>query len=51
MICENLHKLFANDTFEIISRNVYRNKYLDVAGRGEGGRFILQSVIMDVAED
>ena len=50
MIDDNRYKLFANDTFEIISRNVYRNKYLDVAGRGEGGRFILQSVIMDVAE-
>ncbi len=50
MIDDNRHKLFANDSFEIISRNVYRHKYLDVAGRGEGGRFILQSVIMDVAE-
>ena len=50
LIYENPHKLFANDSFEIISRNVYRNKYLDVAGRGEGGRFILQSIVMDVAE-
>ena len=50
MIHENKHKIFANDTFESISRNVFRSKYLDVSGRGQGGRFILQSVILDVAE-
>ena len=50
LIYENPQKLFANDSYEIISRNVFRSKYLDVAGRGKGGRFILQSVIMDVAE-
>lgn len=50
MIQENRHKIFANDSYEIISRNVFRSKYLDVAGRGSGGRFILQSIIMDVAE-
>ena len=50
MIYDNRHRIFANDSYEIISRNVFRSKYLDVAGRGKGGRFILQSVIMDVAE-
>jgi|GEM_PF-650982 len=50
MIHENRHKIFANDSFEIISRNVFRSKYLDVGGRGKGGRFILQSIVMDVAE-
>ena len=50
MIHENKHKIFANDSYEIISRNVFRSKYLDISGRGKGGRFILQSIVMDVAE-
>lgn len=50
LIEDNDNKIFANNTFEIICRNVFRNKYLDIGGRGEGGRFILQSIILDVAE-
>lgn len=47
---DNRHKIFANNTFELISRNVFRSHYLDVGGRGAGGRFVLQSIIMDIAE-
>lgn len=47
---DNRQKLFANNTLESISRNVFRNKFLDVGGQGHGGRFILQSIILDVVE-
>ena len=50
MIHDNKHKIFANNSYEIISRNVFRSKYLDISGRGKCGRFILQSIVMDVAE-
>ncbi len=46
----NQHKIFSNNTFERVSKNVYRNKFLDVQGHGQGGRFILQSIILDVVE-
>ena len=43
-------KVFANNKFEIVSRNVFRSHYLDVGGAGTGGRFILNSIVMDIAE-
>lgn len=43
-------KIFANNKFEIVSKNVFRSHYLDVAGEGNGGRFILNSIVMDIAE-
>ena len=38
------------NTYEVESRNVYRNHHLDVEGHGENGGFILQSIIMKIAE-
>ena len=32
------------------SRNVYRNKFLDIGGRGSGGGVIFNSIILDVVE-
>lgn len=43
-------KVFADNKFEIVSKNVFRSHYLDVAGAGEGGRFVLNSIVMDIAE-
>lgn len=43
-------KVFANNKFELVSKNVYRSHYLDIAGEGRGGRFILNSIVMDIAE-
>ena len=47
---ENPHKIFSNNTFERVFKNVYRNKFLDVCGHWQGGRFILQSIILDIVE-
>ena len=47
---DNRHKIFSNNTFEIQSKNYFRSHYLDIGGHGTGGRFILQSIIMDIAE-
>lgn len=49
-LIENRHRIFAKDKFEIVSRNVFRSHYLDVAGKGHGGRFILNSIVMEIAE-
>lgn len=49
-LIDNRHKIFANNTFEIQSKNYFRSHYLDVGGHGTGGRFILQSIVMDIAE-
>lgn len=43
-------KIFANNKFEIVSKNVFRSHYLDVGGEGKGGRFILNQIVMDIAE-
>ena len=47
---ENRHKIFSNNSYETVCKNVYRNKFLDVGGISHGGRFILQSIILDVVE-
>lgn len=49
-LSENPHKLFTQDIFVIECRNVFRSKYLDVSGQGTGGRFILHSIVLDIAE-
>ena len=49
-LLDNRHKIFANNAFEIQSKNYFRSHYLDVGGHGTGGRFILQSIVMDIAE-
>lgn len=46
----NRHKIFQTNTHIIESRNTFRSKYLDVSGHGEGGGFILHSIVLDVAE-
>ncbi len=38
------------DTVILESRNVYRGKYLDVSGHGQGGGVTIHSIVMDVAE-
>ena len=47
---EGRQKIFANNKFEIVSKNVFRSHYLDVKGEGAGGRFILNQIVMDIAE-
>ena len=47
---DNRHKVFANNKFEIVSKNIFRSHYLDIAGKGTGGRFILHQIVMDIAE-
>ena len=43
----NRHKIFSNNSYETICKNVFRHKFLDIQGRGDGGRFILQSIILE----
>ena len=43
-------KIFSNDSYEVHSKNHFRSHFLDIGGQGEGGRFILQSIIMDIAD-
>ena len=47
---DNRHKIFSNNTFELQNKNHLRSHYLDIGGHGAGGRFILQSIVMDIAE-
>ena len=47
---DNRHKIFTNNTFELQSKNYFRSHYLDIGGHGSGGRYILQSIVMDIAE-
>ena len=47
---EGRQKIFANNKFEIVSKNVFRSHYLNVKGEGAGGRFILNQIVMDIAE-
>lgn len=47
---EERQKIFANNKFEIVSKNVFRSHYLNVKGEGTGGRFILNQIVMDIAE-
>ncbi|MBQ7630369.1 MAG: hypothetical protein IJS81_09200 [Selenomonadaceae bacterium] len=49
-LIDNRHKIFSNNTFEVQSKNYFRSHYLDIGGHGTGGRFILQSIVMDIAE-
>ena len=50
-LSENKKKIYGmRNTYEVESRNVYRNHHLDVEGHGENGGFILQSIIMKIAE-
>ena len=49
-LLDNRHKIFSNNTFEIQSKNYFRSHYLDIGGHGTGGRFVLQSIVMDIAE-
>ena len=48
-LLDNRHKIFSNNTFEIQSKNYFRSHYLDIGGKGTGSRFILQSIVMDIA--
>ena len=50
MIFGNQRKIFSPSTYVIESRNVFRSKYLDVSGHGEGGSFELHSIVLDAAE-
>ena len=43
-------KVLAKNKFELVSKNVFRSRYLDVKGEGAGGRFILNQIVMDIAE-
>lgn len=54
---DNINLVFGNDTqvfsqptFIKESRNVYRSKFLDVKGFGEGGGFLLNRIMFDVVE-
>lgn len=40
-VCRNRHKIFANNTFDLQSKNYFRSHYPNISGKGNGGRFIL----------
>lgn len=47
---DNRHKIFSPNTFVVESRNIFRSKYLDISGHGQGGGFVIHSIVLDVAE-
>ena len=47
---DNKQKVFSRPTFIKVSKQIYRNKFLDVGGQGSGGGFLLNGIIMEVAE-
>ena len=49
-VFENDEKVFCRPTFIKESRNVYRSKFLDIKGFGEGGGFLLNRIMFDVVE-
>ena len=49
-VFENDEKVFSQPTFIKESRNVYRSRFLDVKGFGEGGGFLLNRITFDVVE-
>ena len=46
----NTQKIFGHPTIIKESRNVYRNKFLDIGGRGATGGVIFNTIIMDLVE-
>lgn len=46
----NPKPIFSKPTFIRESRNVFRNKFLDIGGRGSMGGIIFSTVILDLAE-
>lgn len=50
IIYNNRTKIYSIHTFIKESRNVYRSKYLNIEGRGNMGGFILNGIILDIAE-
>ena len=49
-VFENDEKVFNRQTFIKESRNVFRAKFLDIKGFGEGGGFLLNRITFDVVE-
>ena len=49
-IYDNPKPIFSRTTVLAESRNVYRNKFLDIGGFGSTGGIIFNSIILDVAE-
>lgn len=46
----NTEKIFSRPTFIKESRNVFRSRFIDVFGRGSCGGFLLNGIILEVAE-
>lgn len=46
----NPQKIFSRPTIIKESRNVFRNRFIDIGGRGAMGGIIFNAVIMDIAE-
>ena len=49
-IYENDRSIFSRQSYIKESRNIYRNKFIDIRGSGEGGGFILSGIILDLVE-
>ena len=49
-ICGNTKKIFGRLTMIKSSVNVYRNKFIDLKGFGSSGGFLLNGIILDIAE-
>ena len=46
----NEQKIFGRLTMIRESRNVFRSKFIDIRGNGSGGGFLLNGIILDIAE-
>ena len=46
----NEQKIFGRLTMIAESRNVFRSKFIDIRGNGSGGGFLLNGIILDIAE-
>ena len=50
LIYGNEQKIFGRLTMIRENRNVFRSKFIDIRGNGSGGGFLLNGIILDIAE-
>ena len=54
---DDITPMYGNDkpvlkrqTYIKVSKNVYRSKFIDIVGQGSTGGFLLNGIVMDIAE-
>ena len=49
-IYQNQEPILKRQTYIKVSKNVYRSKFLDIIGQGSTGGFLLNGIVMEIAE-